>query len=58
MNQYFYFIFIFQIYMAFRYALKAVMGHVENYSVFKLILVLLLPVIGYYFAVKKEIPVS
>ena len=58
MNAYLYFLILFQYYMGFRYCLKCVLGTVENYSVFKLLLVLLLPVIGYHLAVKKEIPIS
>lgn len=44
--------------MGFRYCLKAVLGHIENYSLYKLVMVLLLPIIGYHMAVKKEVPIS
>jgi hypothetical protein len=49
---------IIQIYLALRYAVKAVMGSVDNYNILKLAMVLFVPIIGYYLATKKEIPIS
>jgi NADH:ubiquinone oxidoreductase subunit 3 (subunit A) len=49
---------ILQIYLAVRYVVKAVMRDVENYNIFKLIMVLVIPIFGYYYATKEEVPVS
>ena len=59
-NSYFnlWYLAIIQIYLALRYAVKAVMGSVDNYNILKLAMVLFVPIIGYYFATKKEIPIS
>jgi NADH:ubiquinone oxidoreductase subunit 3 (subunit A) len=59
-NTYFfiYAICILQIYLAVRYAVKAVTGHVENYNILKLAMVLIIPIFGYYYATKEEVSVS
>lgn len=59
-NSYFnlWYLSIIQIYLALRYAVKAVMGSIDNYNILKLAIVLFVPIIGYYLATKKEIPVS
>ena len=60
-NNLLYFIWILcivQIYLALRYALKAVTGHVDNYSFLKLTMVLFIPIVGYFIATKEETPVS
>jgi NADH:ubiquinone oxidoreductase subunit 3 (subunit A) len=57
-NSYFMYLIIIQIYLALRYAIKAVMGNVDNYNILKLAMVLFIPIIGYYLATKKEMPVS
>ncbi len=49
---------IVQFYLAVRYVAKAVMRDVENYNIFKLIMVLLIPIAGYYYATKEENPTS
>ena len=49
---------IVQIYLAVRYAVKAVTGHVDNYSFLRLVMVLFIPIVGYFIATKEETPVS
>ena len=60
-NNVLYLIWIFsivQIYLAVRYAVKAVTGHIDNYSFIKLAMVLFVPIAGYFIATKEETPVS
>jgi hypothetical protein len=48
---------IVQFYLALRYAVKAVTGHVDNYSFLKLVTVLFIPIVGYFIATKEETPI-
>jgi hypothetical protein len=48
---------IVQFYLALRYAVKAVTGHVDNYSFLKLVMVLFVPIAGYFIATKQETPI-
>jgi hypothetical protein len=46
-----------QFYLALRYAVKAVTGHIDNYSFLKLAMVLFIPIVGYFIATKEETPI-
>lgn len=48
---------IVQFYLALRYAVKAVTGHIDNYSFLKLAMVLFIPIVGYFIATKEETPI-
>ena len=52
-----YFLIIVQLYLGVRYAVRAVTGHIENYSFLKMAMVLFIPIVGYFIATKEETPV-
>ncbi len=49
-----YFLVVIQIFLALRYVVKASFGQVNHYSFLNLILVLLIPIAGYFIVMKKE----
>ena len=52
-----YFLIIIQLYLALRYAVRAVTLHIDNYSFLKLAMVLFIPIVGYFIATKEETPI-
>jgi hypothetical protein len=53
-SQYLWLLFIIQTYLAVRYALKAVMKQVHYYNFFNLAIVLLVPIVGYFWVMHEE----
>ncbi len=54
---YWYYLYILQFYFTIRYVVKAICGLAPNYNFGKLLMVALIPVAGYFLAMKEPVEV-
>jgi hypothetical protein len=48
------YVYYIQIFLAVRYVIKSSFGHVTNYNIFKLMVVLFVPVAGYFIVMRQS----